>query len=293
MPETRSDRCHTGHDTSEHEGDKSVNDYIMGSSRQETRRLDLQSRLYARHTKHLLELAGITAGMTVLDVGCGTGEVTQIVARLVGPSGRVVGVDADEGMLAVAARNMADARLDNVSFQQATLPDIPLTRPVDALVGRLILMHLDDPVDAVRTMARHVRPGGIVTFQDFNVTRSRTVPTVPLMDDVVAWIVDAIRRGGRNSDPGDRLYAILRDAGLPTPRVAMTAPAGDADSEVAAHATATLATVLPLVEKTRATMIEEMGIDSLLDRLREDMRKAGSVMFSPELVGAWTRTPGF
>ncbi|MET8564123.1 class I SAM-dependent methyltransferase [Streptomyces flaveolus] len=268
-----------------------MNDYIMGKSPEETRRLELQSRLYAPHSRHLLELSGITTGMTVMDVGCGTGEVTQIVARLVGPSGHVVAVDADEDMLALAARKMAEAGLDHVSFQQATLPDMPSARPVDALVGRLILMHLDDPVDAVRTMARHVRPGGIVTFQDFDASRTRTVPSVPLLDQVLAWIAEAIRAGGRDSDPGGRLYTILRDAGLPAPQVATTAPGGDADSAVVAYATATLGSLMPLVAESRRAVIDEIGFESLLDRLRGDMREGNALMFAPELVGAWTRTP--
>ncbi|MEU7467490.1 methyltransferase domain-containing protein [Streptomyces sp. NPDC044984] len=77
---------------------------ILGRSDEETRRLEAQSLLYAPHSEHLLRLAGIEPGMRVLDVGCGTGELTALAARLVGPSGHVTGVDSDPRMLATAAR---------------------------------------------------------------------------------------------------------------------------------------------------------------------------------------------
>jgi ubiquinone/menaquinone biosynthesis C-methylase UbiE len=73
--------------------------------------------------------------MTVVDVGCGPGDVTGLLARMVGPSGFVTGIDMDPAMLRVAARDAAASGVGNVSFREAILPDVPVDRPVDALVG--------------------------------------------------------------------------------------------------------------------------------------------------------------
>jgi ubiquinone/menaquinone biosynthesis C-methylase UbiE len=67
--------------------------YVLGRTSAETERLTLQATMLAPHSAHLLRLAGITSGMRVLDVGCGAGDMSRLVAELVGPEGAVTGVD--------------------------------------------------------------------------------------------------------------------------------------------------------------------------------------------------------
>ena len=69
------------------------NGYILGRSDAETRRLIVQHQLYGPFTRQFLTASGITAGMKVLDVGSGAGDVALLLAELVGPQGRVVGVE--------------------------------------------------------------------------------------------------------------------------------------------------------------------------------------------------------
>jgi hypothetical protein len=171
------------------------------------------------------------------------------------------------------------------------LPDIPVEQPVDALVGRLILMHLDDPAAAVRRMARQVRPGGIIGFQDVSITQSRTVPALPLAGHCQDWLTAAFLAGGREPDFGDRLPAILRDAGFPAPQVAATAPAGGPDSLNYAHLAAGVAVLLPLIEASGAASRPEVDIGTLLPRLREEARTVTATLYSAELIGAWTQSP--
>jgi 2-polyprenyl-3-methyl-5-hydroxy-6-metoxy-1,4-benzoquinol methylase len=72
----------------------SGNTYVLGHDDVEVQRLLLQGRLYNDYTEHALRLAGLRPGMRVLDIGCGPGDVSFIAARLVGPTGTVLGVDA-------------------------------------------------------------------------------------------------------------------------------------------------------------------------------------------------------
>ncbi|WP_367141020.1 MULTISPECIES: class I SAM-dependent methyltransferase [Streptomyces] len=116
--------------------------YVLRHSDHEPRRPATQAAFYAEHTDRLLKPAGITAGMDVLDVGCGTGDVSIRLARIVGPTGSVVGLDTDASVLDAARQRAAELNLCNVTFRQATLPDVSLDRPVDAVVGWMILMHL-------------------------------------------------------------------------------------------------------------------------------------------------------
>ncbi|HET7074212.1 MAG TPA: class I SAM-dependent methyltransferase, partial [Mycobacterium sp.] len=136
--------------------------YVLGHADVEVQRLLLQGRLYNDYTEHALRLAGLRPGMRVLDIGCGPGDVSLIAARLVGPTGTVLGVDAAPEMIELARGRAAEQGLPTVHFTQAAIDTIALDEPVDAVIGRLILMHLPDPAATVRHLSSFVRPGGVV-----------------------------------------------------------------------------------------------------------------------------------
>jgi cyclopropane fatty-acyl-phospholipid synthase-like methyltransferase len=84
-------------------------EYVLGHSVDEQRRLDAQGAQLRPFTERLLRDAGIRAGMRVLDVGCGTGDVSLLAADLSAPTGRVIGVDRSPEVLRTA-RARAEAR---------------------------------------------------------------------------------------------------------------------------------------------------------------------------------------
>jgi ubiquinone/menaquinone biosynthesis C-methylase UbiE len=138
----------------------------MGRSPRERRRLQAQGKIYAEPTAELLRMAGVRPGMRILDVGCGAGDVTLQAAAIAGPGGSALGVDEDREVLAVAAQRAQAAGLRKVSFERARVPDelsAVLDEPVDAVVGRLILLHLEDPAGAVAALKGVVRPGGLLS----------------------------------------------------------------------------------------------------------------------------------
>jgi ubiquinone/menaquinone biosynthesis C-methylase UbiE len=67
--------------------------YAPGHSARELDRLSVQARMYEPFTRQLFREAGLLPGMRVLDVGCGSGDVTLLAGELVGPTGAVVGID--------------------------------------------------------------------------------------------------------------------------------------------------------------------------------------------------------
>ena len=80
----------------------SVPAYALGYTPEAFQRLLVQGRLYRPFMRRLLEAAGLSAGMHVLDVGCGPGEVSLLAAELVGELGIVIGVDRDESTIRIA-----------------------------------------------------------------------------------------------------------------------------------------------------------------------------------------------
>jgi ubiquinone/menaquinone biosynthesis C-methylase UbiE len=104
--------------------------------------------------------AGIGPGMSVLDIGSGAGDVAMLAAELVGPSGRVLGLDLNPAGLAVARERAAAAGLTNVEFIEADARAVPPGQTFDAAVGRIVLMYMADPAGTLRAVARAVNPGG-------------------------------------------------------------------------------------------------------------------------------------
>src|SRR3954465_7343207 len=106
--------------------------YIMGYSERERDRLVQQAGLFGHFTKRLLLEAGLTAGMRVLDVGCGVGDVSLLCAELVGPQGAVVGMDRDAVVLAKARERAQAAGLGHVSFAEGDFRSSPIDGVFDA-----------------------------------------------------------------------------------------------------------------------------------------------------------------
>jgi ubiquinone/menaquinone biosynthesis C-methylase UbiE len=144
--------------------------YLMGRTDAETTRLIRQARILSPATSHLLREAGVTAGMRVLDLGSGAGDVALMAAELVGPTGQVIGVDRDPAVLTVARARAKAAGLANVTFLEGDLRTVDPEGEYDAVVGRLVLMYVPEPAAALRRVAGLVRPGGPVALQELNFT---------------------------------------------------------------------------------------------------------------------------
>src|SRR4051794_41810985 len=90
--------------------------YWLGRSEAEEQRLKRQAALHAPMTRRLFEAAGIGPGMKVLDLGSGAGDVAMLAARMVGPTGSVVGVDINPVVLEAAQRRVRAAGNANNTF---------------------------------------------------------------------------------------------------------------------------------------------------------------------------------
>ena len=146
-----------------------TNDYPLAHTREELERLVHQGSFIGDLTEHVLHKAGLAAGMRVLDVGCGAGDVSFLAARFVGPAGTVIGLDKAPEAIRYAQQRAQQAGLDNVRFVAADLAEFQLNgEPVDSLIGRLVLMYFPDPAAVLRRLLAFVKPGGIVAFQELD-----------------------------------------------------------------------------------------------------------------------------
>lgn len=274
-------------------GDDTEFTYVLGASEPETRRLIRQGRSHNPSTRRLLEEAGVSRGMRVLDAGSGAGDVALIAAELVGPEGSVLGVDKNPLVLAAARGRASEAGLANVSFLEGDLGAAELSDGFDAVVGRFVLQHHPEPARALRSLAGRVRPGGVVAFQEMNLRAEslQAYPPTPLWERYWGWSRALFRFGGE-PEMGYKLLKTFLAAGLPEPRMRLEAAVGGGlgwgGYEDAAE---TLRSLLPLVVKLGIATEGEVGIDTLAERLRLETVASDGVVKAPEVVGAWARRP--
>jgi ubiquinone/menaquinone biosynthesis C-methylase UbiE len=136
-------------------------DYPLGYSEQEARRLADQGAFLEDLTEDALRRAGLVPGMSVLDIGCGVGDVSFLAARLVGTDGNVLGIDRASSSVETARRRGASLGVTNARFEEADIATFETTQKFDAVVGRLVLLYLPNPAAVLRRLSRHLRPGGL------------------------------------------------------------------------------------------------------------------------------------
>ena len=261
--------------------------YLLGHVDAEIGRLLLQARLYDDFTEHALRLAGLRPGMRVLDVGCGPGDVAFIAARLVGPRGTVLGVDAAPDVIDFARMRAAEQRLDTVRFESSAIASLRLDEPVDAVIGRLILMHLPEPVAALRQLAALVRPGGVVAFCEPDTTGVYSYPELPLWQTLKDGLAEAFRRAGLDPAFGSKLHMYFRRAGLGAPQLRLGAPLGRADGDdILDYAVETWRSTFPVAERLGAIPDELADLDTLAQRLRDEAAGAQAIVAMSSLICA-------
>jgi len=161
-----------------------------------------QARALAPATEHFLRLAGIVSGMRVLDIGCGMGDVTMLVAHLVGDGGRVVSIDINQASLDTARKRALAMGFGNTTFHRADISTFTDVEPFDAVVGRLVLEFVPDPTGAISRLSKLLRPGGIMAFQEPSWKVWLTYTShLPLRTAVTTLIRDTFIAGGANLTP--------------------------------------------------------------------------------------------
>jgi ubiquinone/menaquinone biosynthesis C-methylase UbiE len=266
--------------------------YALGYSEGEFRRLEFQGELFRDLTEDVLRRAGLAPGMQVLDIGCGVGDVSLLAADLVGPSGTVLGIDRSNEALDVAKRRAAAAERSNVRFAATELDAFSTRRKFDAVIGRLILGYMPDPVATLRRLLMCLRPGGIVAFQEMVAPLVRSIPEGPQFRLCSQWILDTFERAGFALDMGGKLFATFLAAGLPPPQmIAAARVEGSEESPVYEYLAAVLRSLLPITERVGVATAAEVDIDTMAERLRSEAVTNNACIMLPPLVGAWTRLP--
>jgi len=270
---------------------QSVTDYVLGYTDAEQERLIRQAAKLAPITERLFREAGIERGFRVLDLGSGLGDVSMLLARLVGPSGQVVGIERDAASIERARARIAAAGFRNVSFLNTDVNKIVTDQAFDAAVGRFILMFLPDPVSILRSVSRLVRPGGVLAFNEPSWAPMLALGAgLPLWSRTRHLIHETLMRSGANREMGFALYRVFQEVGLPAPKMHLEMPLGN-DADFIRLTSDLLCSLRPLAEQHKVSLQELGDLETLPDRICAEVATSNTVVSLIAVVGAWSRKP--
>ncbi|WP_312267774.1 methyltransferase domain-containing protein [Pseudescherichia sp.] len=243
-------------------------------------------------TLQLLIDADISAGMRVLDVGCGSGDVTFMLSKLVTDTGEVIGIDHDRNALSIAGeRKITSSKQAQPIFIQSGLLDLPESvGTFDAIVGRRVLMYQADTVAAITELAKHLRPGGVMIFQEHDTTMvPASIDSFELHRKAQGWIQQMIALEGADLHIGFNLHSILTNAGLNVESVRAECLVQTPDTPYSLGNI--VKACLPRIVALGVATPEEIGIETLQQRLDDERKKSKGIYIGDVIFGAWARKP--
>jgi len=260
--------------------------YILAHGAPGRERLRVLARVMEEGTTRLLQGVGIAPGAHCLDVGCGGGDVSVLLARLAGPTGKVVGVDFDPVKVEMAAGEAAAQRITNLSYRTVSVYDLPRDEHFDVVFARFLLSHLSDPATALERMLGALRPGGVVIVEDVEFSAHFCWPRLPAMDAFVRLYTAIASSTGGDPEIGPKLSGMMQRAGLADVGMQVHQPAGlEGDAKL----------MTPLTMQSIGARVIDAGLAGpaevrrLVNALAAAAEDPGVTMSTPRVYQCWGR----
>jgi SAM-dependent methyltransferase len=259
--------------------------YVLARGDSGAERLRMLARVHDRTTTSLLARAGLALGQRCLDVGCAVGAVTIAMARLVGPDGLAVGIDADAGFLELARRDAAAGGVGAV-FRQGDASALEAESGYDLVYARFLLSHVPDPAHVVGQLVAATRPGGSVVVEDIDIAGCFSYPRNDTFTRFVALYQAVVRSRGADPELGPRLPGLFEEAGIESVQLDVLAPVFR-DGEGKQLVRATMDGIRKAV--VAASLATDAEVDAIVAELAALERDRRSIVGGPRTFQVWGR----
>jgi ubiquinone/menaquinone biosynthesis C-methylase UbiE len=265
--------------------------YSLGSNPAESARLARQAAELAADSNALLDRIGLLPGQTAIDLGCGPRGILDLLARRVGPTGQIVGLDADPAHTAMAAEfaraeGLGCVRVVTADARHTGLPE----GSFDLVFSRTLLVNVPEPAGILAEMVRLARPGGWVAVIEYDMEHALCYPPHPAFDRLCEIFTTVFARNGADPELGRKLRQMFADAGLTDLAVEASAPVYPPGH--------TRRTIRPDLVRSMRPHIVALGIatETELDELdavaRAHLLDPATVAISGLQFAAWGSKPG-
>jgi ubiquinone/menaquinone biosynthesis C-methylase UbiE len=272
------------------EAERQPDSYALGRTQEEYDRLRAQARVWESATGRLLDKAGLAPGASCLDAGCGPGETMRLMAQRVGPAGRVLGIDVDASLGAMAVATLHRAGHRHCRFHPHDLTaggPIP-GAPFDLVYARLLLFHLPQRRAVLASLWDAVAPGGHLVVQDYDLRSVGVLPALDSVEELGRVVIGAFTAVGCDVYAGARLPQLFVRAGAGVPDGTDVAGRIEPLGSGRQFLENTFRSVLPTALAHGVTT--ETGAAATLAAIgRDAAESADRPLLWPLLIGAWKR----
>lgn len=264
----------------------SQGEYALASGAAAVNRLFVLHNIYGPAGRRLLLQAGLRRGMHIADFGCGVGAVTRMLGEMVGPSGRVTGIDVSADQIQQAMGICESAGLSNVAFHVADAGHTGLPRhSFDLVYCRFLLLHLKDPAACLREMRDVLKPGGILVIEDGDLATAASIPPSAL--NAFADLFSRLGpKRGVNYSVSNNLYHMVKEAGFTDPQIEIHQPAGSRDNK-GVLLTWSVAEAGPAF--VAAGLLTSSQLRRILDEMEEAADNPDVLVLAPRMSVVWAR----
>ena len=261
-----------------------ANNYVLRGGDEGAERLKLLGRVFWPTTQEFLQVAAIGGDKHILDIGCGTGEVSLRLAASDGYSGRIVGVDIDRRAVEIASQGAASR--PSVQFMVQDASALAADEVYDVVLARFLLSHLVSPQTTLNSMVDLTKPGGLIAVEDTDFTGHFCYPRCAAFDQYVALYQQVVKGRGGDAAIGPRLVQMLQQCGLNNVQIRIAQPVFY-EGEGKLMAAVTMEHIRqPLVETGLASHAE---VDAIVKELQAFATEEGTLISVPRLFQVWGR----
>jgi len=191
-----------------------MTEYVLEVGKKGFDRLAFLNNVFGDHSRNFLVRSGLGKGKSVLELGCGTGSMTTWLAEQVGSTGRVIAVDASEKQIDIARQAAVKNKIENIQFVCSTIESLDFPdSSIDLAYSRFLLMHLDDPKQALIKIKKHLKPKGVIACEEPHAASLVTTPRNEHIMRFNEYFIQLGKMRGLDFNIGDKLFSMLGTAG--------------------------------------------------------------------------------
>jgi ubiquinone/menaquinone biosynthesis C-methylase UbiE len=187
--------------------------YVIAGGQEGKSRLNVLADAMYPYTKSLLVSLGLKEGISFLDNGCGGGNVSLMLANMIG-NGKITAIDFDETIIALAKQDAVDNNINNIMFEANSAYQIACENEFDISYARFLLSHLERPLEALKKMATATKTGGKVVVEDIQFSGHFCYPSNKAYDEYLKLYSGVVKRKGGNAEIGPELVQLFHEASI-------------------------------------------------------------------------------
>jgi len=214
----------------------------------------------------LFDQGVIKSGIRVLEIGCGIGRMTGLIAKNILPKGVVDAIDSSEQQLEVAKQHLSENNVKNVNLLKMSAYDIKnLSHKYDLIYSRLVLMHLEQPEIVLNDLKYLLKPSGVVISEDSVADTYFCLPQSRIFEK---WLQSRLPLFKFDTRFGEKSCALHRAAGFPDVSVKLNQPILSHPEQKAFLSCSIIEHKQELTGKGKA-FADELEVNNFLNELKE------------------------